>query len=79
MDRAAVELKVRELIAEVLNVDIAKVGPEANFVFDLGADSQQSVQLVAAFEKAFDIEVDEDEALEVQDVASAVEFIQSML
>lgn len=79
MERAEVETKVRETIAKVLKVDVAEVGTEANFVFDLGADSQQSVELVAAFEEAFDIEMDEDKALDVQDVSSAVDFIHKML
>ena len=50
-------------------------GDDANFIFDLGADSMQSVQLVAGFEEEFDIEMDEDKALDVQNIADAVAFI----
>jgi acyl carrier protein len=52
---------------------------EANFIFDLGADSIQSLALVAGFEEEFDIEMDEDKALEVQTVGHAVEFIAEYL
>jgi acyl carrier protein len=44
-------------------------------VFDLGAESTQSVELVAAFEQEFDIEMDDDAALAVKTVGGAVDFI----
>jgi acyl carrier protein len=44
-------------------------------VFDLGADSLTSVELIAGFEEEFDIEMDQDEAREVQTVEGAVDFI----
>ena len=49
------------------------------FVKDLGASSIQSIELVAAFEEEFDIEMDEEEALDVKTVGSAVTFIQKVL
>ena len=48
-------------------------------IFDLGADSMQSLELVAAFEEEFDIEMDEDKALEVQTVGNAADFIAEYL
>ena len=39
----------------------------------------QSIQLVAAFEEEFDIEMDEDKAMEVQTVSDAVNFISGYL
>jgi acyl carrier protein len=35
----------------------------------------QSIELVAAFEEEFDVELDENKALEVQTVSDAVTFI----
>ena len=49
------------------------------FVEDLGAESMQSVELVAAFEEEFDIELDEQESLDVKSVGNAVEFISARL
>ncbi|MHB2147653.1 acyl carrier protein [Caldithrix abyssi] len=79
MDKNDVKARVKKVIAQVLNLDEAEIGDDANFVFDLGADSRQSLELVAAFEEEFDIEMDEDKALEVQNVADAVEFIAQYL
>jgi len=75
MDKSEVDARVRKVIAKVLEIDEAEIQETSNFVFDLGADSQQSVELVAAFEEEFEIEMVEDDALAVQNVGDAVEFI----
>lgn len=67
--------RVRNVVARVLKVDESQVAEEANFIFDLGADSMQSLELVAAFEEEFGIEMDQDKALDVQSVGDAVDFI----
>jgi acyl carrier protein len=63
----------------VLKTDPSEITPESNFIFDLGAESIDSVALVAAFEKEFDIEMDEDSALEVQSIDGAVDYITGYL
>jgi acyl carrier protein len=75
MERNDVEARVRRVICRVLDVDEEMIEPDSHFVFDLGAESTQSVELVAAFEAEFDIEMDEDAALTVQTVGDAVDFI----
>ncbi|MBI4838494.1 MAG: acyl carrier protein, partial [Nitrospirae bacterium] len=52
-----VEEKVKEIICKQLGVDIEKVTPGAAFMDDLGADSLDTVELVMAFEEAFNIEI----------------------
>lgn len=74
-----VEQRVKEVTARTLKVDAGRIANDARFVEDLGAESIQSVELVAAFEEEFDIEMDEEEALEVKTVAKAIEFIEKML
>ncbi|MHC4406891.1 MAG: acyl carrier protein [Planctomycetota bacterium] len=75
MERDAVEKRVRQVICRVLEVDEEMIEPDSHFVFDLGAESTQSVELVAAFEGEFGIEMDEDAALTVKTVGDAVDFI----
>ena len=75
MDNQQIQDGVKKVIAYVLKTDASAIGDEANFIFDLGADSMQSMELVAAFEEEFDIEMDEDKALEIQTVSDAVVFI----
>lgn len=79
MEKSDITNKVKNVVGEVLKIDVSEIGNEANFIFDLGANSMQSIQLVGAFEEEFDIELDEDKALEVQSIADAVNFIGSYL
>ena len=72
---ATVEERVKAVTARVLNLDASEVKNEDNFAADLGAESVQSIELVASFEEEFDIEMDEDEALSVETVRAAVEYI----
>ncbi|MFO7959211.1 MAG: acyl carrier protein [Candidatus Brocadiia bacterium] len=75
VDRDEVLERVCEVVSDVLGVRIADITPGSRFIEDLGAESIQSVELVAAFEEEFDIEMDEDAALQVQSVGGAVDFI----
>lgn len=79
MERVEVTARVRKVIAAVLKMREEDIPTDANFIFDLGADSMQSLELVAAFEEEFDIQMDEAAALGVQTVEGAVDLIQGIL
>lgn len=79
MSSISTEERVKSVISAVLKIEKSDISENANFVFDLGADSMQSLELVAGFEEEFDIEMDEDKALEIQSVLDAVTFIDSYL
>ena len=70
-----VEEKVKEIISKQIGVDQAEVTPEASFVEDLGADSLDTVELVMAFEEAFNIEIPDEDAEKIAKVKDAVEYI----
>ena len=69
--------KVKEIIADKLGVDIAKVTEEARFIDDFGADSLDAVDLVMALEEAFDVEISNKEGQEMLSVKDAITFIQN--
>ncbi len=71
----SVEERVVDVTARVLKLEPQEIKPEHSFAFDLGAESVQSVELVAMFEEEFGIEMDEDAALSVSTVGDAVKFI----
>ncbi len=75
---ASVLDRVIEVTASVLKLDASEIKPEHNFTVDLGAESVQSIELVAMFEEEFEIEMDEDAALSVTSVADAAEFIEKV-
>jgi len=72
---ATVAERVKAVTARVLKVPLEGIRPEQNFAEDMGAESVQSIELVAMFEEEFGIEMDEDAALSVETVGAAVEFI----
>ncbi len=75
MEKSEVQERIIKVVCQVLNIDKDMVSLESNFVFDLGAESTQSVQLVAAFEEEFDIEMEGEAALSVQTVGDSVDFV----
>ena len=71
--------RIKGVAVELLKVEAARIQEDSRFVEDLGADSMQSIELVAAFEEEFDIEMDEDAALAVKTVGDAVNFIDKVI
>lgn len=74
-----IEGRVRRVVSRQLRIDESKLSPEARFVQDLGADSLKSLELIAAFEEEFDLDMDMDEAVKIQTVGEAIEFIKKEL
>lgn len=68
--------KVKSIIVEQLGVEEKQVTSEASFIDDLGADSLDTVELVMAFEEAFDIEIPDEDAEKIATVKDAVDYIQ---
>ncbi len=79
MERSEIEKKVKNVVSRILGIDESSITAESRFVEDLGAESVQSLELVAAFEEEFGIEMEEDAALQVKTVGKAVDFISKYL
>jgi acyl carrier protein len=73
---AALQEKVKQIIVEQLGVDEAEVTPSASFVDDLGADSLDQVELIMAFEEAFDMEIPDEDAEKIKTVQNAIDYIE---
>ncbi len=71
-----VEQKVKEIIVEQLGVDEEEVVMDAHFIDDLGADSLDTVELVMAFEEAFEIEIPDEDAEKITTVKDAINYIK---
>ena len=72
----SIEEKVKDIIVEQLGVNPEQVTPQASFIEDLGADSLDIVELVMAFEEAFDIEIPDEDAEKIRTVKDAVDYIE---
>jgi acyl carrier protein len=74
---ADVEAKVKEIVVNKLGVDEAQVTPEASFTNDLGADSLDTVELVMEFEKAFNLQIPDEDAEKISTVGDAIKYLKS--
>jgi acyl carrier protein len=74
-----VEEKVKDIIVEELGVEREKLTAEASFMEDLGADSLDTVELVMAFEKEFDIDIPDEEAEKLRTVGDALKYLHEKL
>jgi acyl carrier protein len=72
---AAVDDKIKQIVVEQLGVEESEVTPKASFVDDLGADSLDQVELVMAFEEAFDVEIPDEDAEKIRTVQDAIDYI----
>ena len=71
--------KVKDIIVEELGVEREKLTDAASFMEDLGADSLDTVELVMAFEKEFDIDIPDEEAEKLRTVGDALKYLQDKL
>ncbi len=71
--------KLQGIIAEVMNVCEDDITTSTTFVDDLGADSLDIFEIVAAIEEQFDIEIPQEEAEKIVTVGDAVEQIKNAL
>ena len=69
--------RVKQIIVEQLGVDENQVDPSASFVDDLGADSLDIVELVMAFEEAFDLDIPDEDAEKIKTVKDAIDYIEA--
>ncbi len=67
--------KVKDIIVEELGVERDKVTDDASFMEDLGADSLDTVELVMAFEKEFDVDIPDEDAEKIRTVGDALDYL----
>ena len=68
--------KVKQVVVKGLDVDTEEVKPESSLVNDLGADSLDAVELIMALEEAFNIEIPDDEAENMQTIQNIIDYIE---
>jgi acyl carrier protein len=73
------EEKVKDIIVEELGVEREKLTNEASFMEDLGADSLDTVELVMAFEKEFDVDIPDEEAEKLRTVGDALKYLHEKM
>ena len=74
-DKTEVADRIIEIVAEKMDKPKAEITAEKSFVNDLGADSLDTVELVMAFEKEFDIDIPDEEAEKLRTVGDALKYL----
>lgn len=77
MTRSEAIEKIKEIATDVLGCDESAVVETASFADDLGADSLDVVELVMAFEEAFDTSIPDEKIEEIKTVGQAADFFVS--
>ena len=69
--------KVKEIVAESLNVEESTLSETTSFKEDLGADSLDLFEMVMAFEEAFEVEIPAEALEQITTVGDVVKYIES--
>ncbi|MCI5621962.1 MAG: acyl carrier protein [Lachnospiraceae bacterium] len=69
--------KLKDLIAEQLDVEKDKITEESNFSEDLGVDSLELFELVMSLEDTFEVEIPSEDLEKIATVGDVVEYLKS--
>jgi acyl carrier protein len=74
-----IEEDIRELVAEILEVEPEEINADAEFVKDLGMDSMMALEILASIEKKYKIAIPEDDLAKFTDLRTTVSLVKTML
>lgn len=77
MERKVIEEKVRNFLIEDLEIEEAKIAPEAKLKDDLGIDSLDFVDIVVIVEKNFGFKIKSEEMQGVVTLSQFCDYIES--
>jgi len=75
----SIEERIKKIISEILGIDESEITREARFIEDLGVESLDVVEMIAAMEEEFNIEIPEEEAEKNLTVGEAIDYIKKRL
>ena len=79
MNRKEIFDKLRLLIVDQLDVSADEVHEDSEFLSDLGADSLDIVDMVMKIEDEFGLDIDDEDAQEMQTVRRVIDYLQQSL
>lgn len=77
--RDVLEKELRELVSKIVEIDAKKIGLDTKFVEDLGMDSMMALEILAAMEKKYKIQVPEEKLNQLRTLKDAVKLTEEYL
>ena len=71
-----IEEEVKKLVADITEVPVEKLAPDADFFKDLGIDSLKAIEIVAAFEKRYRIIIPEEDIPKIRNLTNVIEYVK---
>lgn len=69
--------KIKEIVAEILDIEVATIAEDASILDDLGADSIAVMEIVMELEGEYGVEVPTEDILTLKTVNDIVAYIES--
>ena len=79
VDDLTLEKELREIIARITEIDPATIKLESKFVDDLGMDSMMALEILAAMEKKYKIQVPEEKLGQLTNLKEAIKLTKAYL
>jgi len=76
MDRLQIEQKIKEIVADKLKIDIAKITPDSSLRDDLGMDSFGSIEIIFEIEDIFNLDVPQDQVPNINTFRDVVDYVE---
>lgn len=69
---------IKQIVADVMKVDIREIGDDTTFVNDLGADSLDILRMIMNVEEKFSIILSKDSITRINTVGDVIEIIKTL-
>ena len=75
----SIQKQVNEVLLEILEISEGDITASATLLNDLGASSVDVVELLAALENEFDIDIPDDDAEKIRSVQAIYDYVASKI
>ncbi|OGW94591.1 MAG: hypothetical protein A3G36_06560 [Omnitrophica bacterium RIFCSPLOWO2_12_FULL_45_13] len=79
IDTNNLEQSLKQIIANILEVEPDKITPQANFVEDLGMDSMMALEILASIEKKYKLRIPEENLTKITNLSKVIELANKFL
>ena len=76
LDNKKLENELKDIIAEIVEIEPEKITPEANFVEDLGMDSMMALEILASIEKKYKLRIPEENLTKIASLNKVVALVE---